>query len=79
MNPIQILKTFMGKGGNPQELVTRAMGMAGNNNPMFNNLMNMARQGNSQRIEQFARNFFKEKGMDFDTEFNKFMSNFKNR
>ena len=77
MNPIQILQTFMGKGGNPQQLVMKALGIAGNNNPMINNLVNMANQGNSQAVEQFARNFMKEKGMDFDKEFSSFMSNFK--
>lgn len=76
MNPIQILQTFMGKGGNPQQLVMKALGMAGNNNPMIKNLVNMANQGNSQAVEQFARNFMKEKGMDFDKEFSSFMSNF---
>ena len=79
MNPMQILQSFMGKGGNPQDLVMRAIGMAGNNNPMIGNLVNMAKQGNSQGIEKFARNYFKERGMDFDKEFNSFMSNFNKR
>lgn len=79
MNPMQILQNFMGKGGNPQDLVMRALNMAGNNNPMIGNLVNLAKQGNSQGVEQFARNFMKEKGMDFDQEFNKFMSNFNKR
>ena len=76
MNPIEILKGFMGKGGNPQELVMRAMGI-NNNNPMISNLVNMAKNGNAQGVEQFARNYLKEKGMDFDKEFSSFMSNFK--
>lgn len=76
MNPIEMLKGFMGKGGNPQELVMKAIGMS-NPNPMISNLINMAKQGNGQGVEQFARNYFKEKGMDFDKEFNSFMSNFK--
>ena len=77
MNPIEILKGFMGKGGNPQELVMRALNIAGNNNPMISNLVNMAKQGNQQGVEQFARNYFREKGVDFDKEFSSFLSNFK--
>ena len=76
---MQVLQTFMGKGGNPQQLVMKALGMVGNNNPMISNLVNMANQGNSQGVEQFARNFMKEKGMDFDKEFNSFMNNFNKR
>lgn len=79
MNPMQVLQTFMGKGGNPQQLVMKALGMVGNSNPMISNLVNMANQGNSQGVEQFARNFMKEKGMDFDKEFNSFMNNFNKR
>lgn len=76
MNPIEILKGFMGKGGNPQELVMKAIGMS-SGNPMISNLVNMAKNGNSQGVEQFARNYFKERGMDFDKEFNAFMKNIK--
>ena len=72
MNPLNILKNFMGKGGNPQQLLMKAI--AGNNsNPMINNLIQMARNGNTQGIETFARNFFNEKGRDFDKEFAEFM------
>lgn len=79
MNPIEILKGFMGNGGNPQGLVNKALGMVGNNNPMIANLVNMAKSGNTQGIEQFARNYMKERGMDFDKEFASFMNNFNQR
>ena len=77
MNPIDILKGFMGKARNPQQLVQKAMLMNNNNNPMISNLISMAQSGNSQGIEQFARNYCKERNIDFDKEFNSFMSNFK--
>lgn len=48
-----------------------------NNNPMISQLVNMAQKGNSQGIENFARNFCKERGMNFDEEFAKFKNNFK--
>lgn len=75
-NPINILKSFMMGGGNPKNLVLKAIG--NNDNPMIRNLLNMAKSGNKKQIEEFARNYMSEKGMDFDTEFEKFMSNFKN-
>ncbi len=73
-NPMNILKTFFNGGGNPKDLVMKAM-LGNNSNAMINNLVNMAKNGNSQGIEEFARNFFKEKGRDFDKEFADFMQN----
>ena len=79
MNPIQILQSFIGKGGNPQQLLQKAMGINGNNNPMIANLMSLAKSGNKEQIEQFARNVCKERNINFDEEFPKFMSNFNKR
>lgn len=65
---------------NPKEMVMNMMQncMLGNN-PMLANIMNMAKRGDSNGIEQFARNICKERSMDFDTEFEKFKSNFNGR
>ena len=72
MNPMEIIKGFMAKGGNPEQLLMKAI--AGNKGvPMINNLMNMAKNGNKQGIENFARNYFSERGRDFDKEFAEFM------
>lgn len=79
MNPIEMIQAFMGRGGNPQQLLMKAMSMNGNSNPMIANLLQMANSGNAQGVEQFARNYFKERGMDFDKEFSSFMSNFNKR
>lgn len=79
MNPIEIIRAFMSRGGNPQQLLMKAMSMNGNSNPMIANLLQMANSGNAQGVEQFARNYFKERGMDFDKEFSSFMSNFNKR
>ena len=76
---MEILKTFVNGGGNPQQVLMKAMGMNGNNNVMISNLMNMANKGDAKGVEQFARNYLKEKGMDFDKEFSAFMSNFNKR
>lgn len=63
----------MFKNINPQQMVQRMLG----NNPVLNNLFQMAQNGNKKGVEDFARNLFKEKGRDFDKEFNEFLSNFK--
>ena len=72
MNPMNLLKTFMSGGGNPQQFISNAIG--NNNNPMLKNLLNMAQNNDSKGVENFARNYFKEQGRDFDKEFKEFMS-----
>lgn len=72
MNPQQMFRNMI--GNNPKEMV---MNMLGVNNPMISNLVNMAQKGDSKSIENFARNFCNERGANFDTEFSKFMNNFK--
>lgn len=73
-NPIEMIKSFIGKGKNPQDIIKDSINK---NNPIFGNLINMAQSGNLKGVENFARNLFKEKGRDFDKEFSEFMSNFK--
>lgn len=62
---------------NPQQMVMQMIGKMGNSNPMINNLVELAKNGKNMDIEQFAKNICKSKGIDFDTEFNSFMSNFR--
>lgn len=73
-NPMQMIKMMMGKG-NPKEMV---MSMIKNNsNPMLGNLIDMANKGDTSGLENFAKNYMKEQGRDYDTEFKDFMDNFK--
>lgn len=74
MNPMTILKGLLGKG-NPANTAKNLL--KNNSNPIFSNLLNMMEKGDSKGIEQFARNVCKEKNIDFDSEFQKFMGNFK--
>lgn len=48
-----------------------------NNNPMISQLVGMAQNGNTKQVETFARNFCKERGIDFDKEFLQFKNSFK--
>lgn len=73
-NPIEMIRSFIGKGKNPQDIIKNSINK---NNPIFGNLINMAQSGNLKGVEEFARNFLKEQGRDFDKEFSEFMSNFK--
>ena len=73
-SPIQTIKTAISQGKTPQQIIQN---MLNNNNPMAGNLIQMAQKGDRQGVETFARNLLKERGRDFDKEFNDFMSNFK--
>ena len=71
-NPMQLIKMFMNGGKNAQEIVMEIT--KNNNNPIISNLIKMAQEGNTQEIENIARNMFKEQGRDFDKEFSEFIS-----
>lgn len=75
-DPFNIIKNFIKQQGSPKELLINFM-QRNNQNPMLNNLINMAKKGNTQEVEQFARNLFKEQGKDFEKEYNEFLKNFK--
>ena len=74
MNPLNMIKGMMGNM-NPKNM---AMNMLKNNtNPIFANLIDMANKGDTKGVENFARNYMKSQGKDFDKEFGNFMNNFK--
>lgn len=70
MNPIEFIKTIR----NPQDFLKSFLN--NNTNPMLGQLIKMAQNGNSKELEAFARNVFKEKGRDFDEEYNNFINQF---
>lgn len=74
MNPASIIKNYISQGLTPESIVTK---MAGNN-PMFKNLIQMQKNGNTKGVEDFARNFYQERGKNFDEEYAKIKSLFKN-
>ena len=73
MNPINIIKQYMLQGLTPKGILSR-MNI---NNPILNNVITMAQNGDTKGVENFARNICKQKGLDFDTEFNKFKDTLK--
>ena len=76
-NPIEMIKGLMSKGESPQQMISNMISQ--NSNPMIQNLMKMAQKGNTQEVENFARNICKEKGIDFDKEFSNFMKTINNK
>lgn len=73
-NPMQFMNMLKGIKS-PKDTVINMIKT--NNNPMVKNLVEMAEKGDSQGVENFARNLYQQQGRDFDKEFNEFMSNFK--
>ena len=72
MNPMQLIGLL--KNRNPQEMV---MSMIKNNNindPTINELLKFAQTGDINSMNKIAENFFKGQGLDFNSEFNNFMS-----
>ena len=73
MNPINAIKQYMLQGLTPKGILSR-MNI---NNPILNNVISMAQNGDTKGVETFARNICKQRGLDFDTEFNKFKNTLK--
>lgn len=76
-NMMDVMKFI--KNGNPQELVMNMLQKdAKGGNQIAGTLIQMINSGDSQGIERVARNIAKEKGIDFDKEFNSFKQMFRN-
>ena len=73
MNPINAIKQYMLQGLTPKGILSR-MSI---NNPILNNVITMAQNGDTKGVETFARNICKQRGLNFDTEFNKFKNTLK--
>ena len=79
--PTNNMQDFMQiiKNGNPQELVLNMLQKdAQRGNQVAGTLVQMINSGDSQGIERVARNIAKEKGIDFDKEFNSIKQMFRN-
>lgn len=69
----------MMKNGNPQEIVMNMLKQnATDGNPMAQNLLQMVNNRDIQGIENMARNVARERGVDYDKEFNNFKQMFRN-
>ena len=76
VNPIQLIQMIQ-QGANPEQLTLFMLEQqALNGNPLLSNLVSLAKEGKGKDIEQIARNIVNERGLDFDTEFNKLKKQF---
>lgn len=73
---IQQLIGAIKQGGNPQQMVMSMLEQSTQSNPIAKNIYSLVRQGNYAEIEQIARNMTRERGLDFDKEFNSFKQMF---
>ena len=73
MNPFQMIQML--KSGNPQSFVFQMLEQNAQNNPFFANILQLAKNNKTNEIEQIAVNMCKEKGIDFNNEFNSFKNN----
>lgn len=63
---------MMRGGQTPKQVVMNVVRDKMNQDPLGQNIMNLANDEKGKEIEMIARNICKEKGADFDTEFNSF-------
>ena len=70
-NPMQFMQAIR-SGQNPQQLTLQLLQQRMGNTPMGQNLMQLAQNNDIAGIEQIARNFCAQRGLDFDQEFSSF-------
>lgn len=62
---------------NPQTIVMNELQRRAQNNPVLGNIATLVQNGDTQGVETIVRNIAKERGIDFDKEFNSFKQMFK--
>lgn len=76
LNPMQLISLL--KGGNPQVVVQQIIQQNFPNDPTMQNLLKLGQQGDVKSLEQFAQQFFSQRGLDFNSEMKNLMSIMKN-
>ena len=76
LSPLKLLSLL--KSGNPQSIAQQLFQANFQSNPNMQSLMQLAQTGNSQGVEQFAKNYFQQIGKDYNTELSNLMQFIKN-
>lgn len=71
VNPIDVM-SMIRKGQNPQQIMLNLLEQEASSTPLGKNLIELAKQNKTAEIEQIARNLARERGIDYDKEFNAF-------
>lgn len=69
--------SMLKQGGNPEQMTMMMLQNYSAGNPIMQNLLTLAQKKDAKGIEIIVRNMAKEKGIDFDSEFNSFKQMFK--
>lgn len=77
MNNMMQFVNMIKNNQNPQDFIMGMLEQRAQQNPMYKNLIGYIKNGDTQQTENFVRNVAKEKGVDFDKEFNSFKQMFK--
>lgn len=62
---------------NPQAFIMNELQQKAQQNPVLRNIAALVQNGDTQGVETVVRNIAKERGIDFDKEFNSFKQMFK--
>lgn len=73
-NMIQFMNVM--KQGNPQQIAMNMLEENAKNNPFFANILELVKKGDKKEVEDIVKNMAKEKGIDFEKEFNSFKQMF---
>ena len=65
------------QGYRPEQIMMNVLETRMKGTPRGDNLINLARSGNTKGIEQIARNYAAQRGIDFDKEFAAFRQQYK--
>lgn len=66
----------MRKGFRPEQIMLQLLESQMKGSPMGDNLIRLAREGNGAEIEKIVRNLARQRGVDFDKEFQAFKQRF---
>lgn len=70
-NPMQIIQAIS-QGQSPQQMIIQIVQERMGNTPLGQNLISLAEKNDTAGIEKIARNIARQKGIDYDTEFQAF-------
>ena len=72
MMNFQQMVQFIKAGNNPEQFVMMMLQNGAKNNPVFANILQLVQNKNYQGVENVVKNLAKQRGIDFDKEFNNF-------
>lgn len=71
MNFQQMIQ-FIEAGNSPEQFIMMMLQNGAKNNPVFANILQLAQNKNYKGVENVVKNLAKQRGIDFDKEFNNF-------